>query len=127
MAGCACTAIGCNNQLQFNASFDLVPGAPYEVRVCFDERCEEAVLEASSTPFERAGMDGSLSLWAGDDRIEFAIGSGDFSGSHHVTFVLNDAEGREIAALDDTVELTKTEPNGGWPCGPTCWSADFEI
>ncbi len=124
LVACGCTAVGCNNQVRFHSGTDLQPGVPYEVAVCFDDRCEEASLTASELS---AGLVGGLGLWADLDTVEFSLGDGDFGGSHHVTYSLHDADGQTIAAFDDTIELTRSEPNGGWPCGPTCWSADLEL
>jgi hypothetical protein len=55
-----------------------------------------------------------------------AIGDGDFSGRHDVSFSVRDASGTVIAEFNDSIALTRSEPNGGWPCGPTCWSAEVE-
>jgi hypothetical protein len=128
LAGCyGCTLIGCNNRLSFDPGMDLLPGVAYEVEACLDDRCEEGVLQASGPPIDKAGLHGNLSLWADTDLVEFMLGDGDFGGSHHITFSLRNADGKTLATFDQTIELTKYEPNGGWPCGPTCWSADIDV
>jgi hypothetical protein len=125
MAGCAtCTLIGCNNRLYFTIGEDLLPGTAYEARVCFDSACAEGTLIARDDGV--FGVAGPLTLIPGEDAIEYQLGDGDFSGRHRISFSLRDPSGRELASMDDgAVELTRYEPNGGWPCGPTCWTGDF--
>lgn len=127
LAGCGCTLIGCNNRLSFNPGIDLLPEVAYRVEACFDDRCGQGSLQATGPPVDQAGLRGNLSLWADADRADFTLGEGDFGGSHRVTFSLRDARGEVLAAFAETIELTKSEPNGGWPCGPTCWSADLDV
>lgn len=125
LTGCACTLVGCNNQLRFVLGRDLSPGEPYHAAVCLDDVCGEGSLTAAADG--TFGLDGKFTLRAEEDTVEYALGEGDFSGSHHVTFSLRDQSGEVLAEFDETIEFTKTEPNGGWPCGPTCWSAELKI
>jgi hypothetical protein len=124
LAGCSCTAIGCDNQLRFAIGHDLIPGTPYDAAVCLDGTCAEGSLTAGANGM--FGLDGNFTLIAEQDTVEYALGEGDFSGSHHVTFSLRDETGEMLGGFDDTIEFTKTEPNGGWPCGPSCWSANLD-
>jgi hypothetical protein len=93
--------------------------------VCLDEACAEASLTAGA--YGTFGGDGKFSLRADQDTVEYVLGDGDLSGSHHVTFSLRNESGEVLGEFDETVEFTKTEPNGGGPCGPTCWSAEFDL
>lgn len=124
LAGCGCTAIGCNNQLRFIIGHDLSPGTRYHAQVCLDDGCADGRLTADANGF---GSDGKFTLQAEQDTIEYALGEGDFSGGHHITFTLRDESGEVLGDFDETIEFTKTEPNGGWPCGPTCWSAERHV
>jgi hypothetical protein len=124
LAGCGCTAIGCNNQLRFAIGHDLIPGTPYDAAVCLDGTCAEGSLTARANGI--GGVDGSFGLVAEQDTVGYTLGDGDFSGPHHVTFSLRDETGELLGEFDDTIEFTKTEPNGGGPCGPTCWSGELD-
>lgn len=125
LAGCACTAVGCFNRIQFAPGVDLVPGIAYHVDACFDDTCHEANVEAGQNG--RAGVEGALTLWANQDTVELALGDdpGDLGGSHDVMFTIRDDSDELVAEYSNSIELVRTEPNGGWPCGPTCWSADI--
>jgi hypothetical protein len=125
LAGCGCTAVGCNNQLRFAIGRDLSPGTPYDAAVCLDDACAEGSLTAGADGM--FGIDGKFALRVEEDTVEYALGEGDLSGPHHVTFSLRDESGEVLGEFDETVEFTKTEPNGGWPCGPTCWSAELDV
>jgi hypothetical protein len=124
LAGCGCTAIGCNNQLRFVIGRDLTPGMPYDVAVCLDDACAHGSLTASDGMF---GSDGKFTLIAEQDTVEYALGEGDLSGPHRVTFTLRDERGEVLGGFDEIMDLTKTQPNGGWPCEPTCWSAELDV
>jgi hypothetical protein len=110
--------------LRFLIGQDLTPGTPYEAAVCLDGVCSEGSLTADADG--RFGTDGRFTLIAEQDTVEYALGEGDLSGRHHVTFTLRDEAGELLGAFDQPIEFTKTEPNGGWPCGPTCWSAEVD-
>jgi hypothetical protein len=125
LAGCGCTAVGCNNQLRFVFGRDLTPGAPYHATLCLDDACAEGSLTAGADGL--FGTDGRFTLQAEQDTVEYALGEVELGGSHHVTFSLRNESGPVLGELDETIEFTKTEPNGGWPCGPTCWSAEFTV
>lgn len=125
LAGCGCTAVGCNNQLRFVIGHDLSPGTLYDAKVCIDDACAEGSLTAGAN--DVFGIDGEFTLIAEQDTVEYSLGEGDFSGPHQVTFTLSDESGDLLGELDEETELTKTEPNGGWPCGPTCWSAELDV
>lgn len=125
LTGCGCTAVGCNNQLHFVIGRDLSPGTPYHAAVCLDDACAEGSLTAEDDG--TFGIDGRFTLISELDAVEYGLGEGDLSGRHHVTFTLRDEAGEVLGAFDETIEFTKTEPNGGWPCGPTCWSAELDV
>jgi len=125
LAGCACTAEGCFNRIQFAPGIDLAPGVAYQVDACFDGTCHEGTLEA--TDGGTAGIEGALALWADQDTVELRLGDArvDLGGVHDLTFTIRDDSAEVVAEYSNSIELVRTEPNGGWPCGPTCWSADI--
>jgi hypothetical protein len=125
LAGCGCTQVGCANAIRYDPSIDLERDTVYDVEACIDGDCQQGSFEVVGPGTERGDVDGALALWADEDHVDLALGEADFSGSHSVSFTLRDAAGEVLAQFDDTIELTKSEPNGGWPCGPTCWSADI--
>lgn len=124
MGSCACTSIGCYSQVRFRIPADLDSGTPYQVSACFDDQCKDATLTATATSF---GGDESLLLYVDEDVLEMTLSDGDFSGSHHITLRVQTEDGTEIASFDGIVEMTRNEPNGGWPCGPTCWQTEIEV
>jgi hypothetical protein len=123
-AGCACTAIGCYNQVRFLTSADLQNDTTYSVTACFDEQCENADLTPTETSL---GGHDSLMLHVEEDVLEMVLSEGDLSGSHRVTLLIATDDGTEVARFDGQLEMLRVEPNGGWPCGPTCWQAQVEV
>ena len=126
LTGCACSVEGCANAIHFRPQVDLERNVAYDVEACMDGDCNRATLNVDGPLTQTGAMGGSLTLWEDDDRVELAIGDGDFSGRHDVSFSILDASGTVIAEFNDSIELTRSEPNGGWPCGPTCWAAEVE-
>lgn len=124
LTGCGCAAVGCNNQLHFVIGRDLSPGTPYHAAVCLDDACADGSLTAADDG--TFGIDGRFTLISELDIVEYVLGEGDLSGRHHVTFTLQDEAGEVLGVFDETIELTKTQPNG-WPCEPTCWSAELHV
>jgi len=124
LAGCACTAIGCDNHLQFVTGNDIVPYMPYTAVVCVDDACAEGSLTPANG---LRALDGNFTLSVEQDTVGYVLDEGDLSGLHHVTFSLRDESGEVVGAFDDTIEFTKSEPNGGGTCGPTCWSAELDV
>lgn len=122
LAGCACSAEGCDNRLRFHPEVDLQLNVAYEVHACVDGMCQAAMLEQVGNAWD---IEDGLTLRADDDNIDLALGAGDFGGAHAVTFAVRDAAGVILAEFDGPIELTRSEPNGGGFCGPTCWSADI--
>lgn len=122
LTACACSAVGCDNRIRFLPELDLQRGMDYEVEACLDERCEHATLNVDGPATQTADVEGALTLWEDADRVELAIGDGDFGGSHAVSFVILDSAGVTIAEFAGEVELTPSQPNGAF-CQPTCWSA----
>ena len=121
LAGCACTQVGCDNRLRFHTGIDLQLHAAYAVEACIDGSCSRAVLEQIGDAWD---IEDGLTLRADEDNVELAIGDGDFSGTHGVTFTVRDASNAVLASFEGPIEFAKSEPNGGF-CGPTCWSADI--
>ena len=126
LAGCACTQIGCNNQITFALPFEVQPDVGYAVLACIDERCSDAVLTIDGGDLQRAAISGDLSLSADTDRLELHLGDGDLQGSHHVTLSFRDDAGASVATFEDEVELAPSQPNGSF-CGPVCWSAQVDL
>jgi hypothetical protein len=62
----------------------------------------------------------------GLDVLALDLGQDARGGSHHVTMSVRDPAGIKLAEMDADIDLEKFEPNGGWPCGPTCWRAHVE-
>ncbi len=124
LSACACTQIGCANQIRFHPAVDLAVETPYEVTACLDAVCASATLIASD-PDDGAIVD-RLSLWAGADEVVFDLGDGDLSGARQLTFTIQDRNGVALAEFEDTVELGSTQPNGPM-CGPTCWGAEIAL
>jgi hypothetical protein len=124
LVGCACTAIGCANQLRFHPAFDIVLGTTYEITVCLDATCSSASL-VTDDPSSAASVD-RLSLWPDTDRIEYDLGPGNLGGVHRVTFTISEAGGGVLSVFDDTVELQSSQPNGPF-CDPTCWGLDIGL
>jgi len=122
LAGCACTAVGCDNRLRLHPGFDLQFDVAYEVEACIDGSCNEAVLEQQAG--DSWDLEDGLTLRADEDNIDLALGDGDFSGMHAVTFTVRDPSGAVLASFDGPIEFTRTQPNGQF-CEPTCWSADI--
>lgn len=122
LAGCACTAIGCDNRLRFRTGIDLQLDVAYAVEACIDGSCTEAVLEQVGDTW---GFEDGLILRTDEDIVELAIGDGDFGGTHDVTFTVRDDSDAAVAEFDGSIELTRSEPNGAF-CGPTCWSAEID-
>jgi len=56
--------------------------------------------------------------------LRLADDPGDLGGFHDITFTIRDDSDELVADYSNSIELVRSEPNGGWPCGPTCWSAD---
>jgi len=126
LTGCACTQVGCANAIHFEVQVDLERDVAYDIEACLDGDCNRETLNVDGPLTQTGAVGGSLTLWEYDDRVELTIGDGDFSGRHDVSFLILDASGAVIAEFSDSIELTRSEPNGGWPCGPTCWSAEVE-
>ncbi len=124
LSGCTCTVEGCANAIHFQPQVDLERNVAYDVEACLDGNCERATLNVDGPLTQTGVMGGSFTLWEDDDRVELAIGAGDFSGMHDVSFSIRDGSGAIIAGFEGSIELTRSEPNGGWLCGPTCWSAE---
>ena len=124
VGGCACTNIGCYSQVRFRIPADLDNGTPYLVSACIDEWCKDATLTPTETS---SGGDDSLLLYVHEDVLEMILSNGDLSGSHHITLRMETEDGTEVASFDGHVEMTRNEPNGGWPCGPTCWQTEIEV
>ena len=126
LTGCACSVEGCANAIHFQSQVDLERNVAYDVEACLDGDCNRATLNVDGPLTQTGAMGGSLPLWEDADRVELAIGDGDFSGMHDVSFSIRGSSGTVIAEFNDSIELTRSEPNGGWPCAPTCWSAEVE-
>lgn len=122
LAGCACTAVGCANELRLHLSADLVPGNAYDVTLCFDDACHSVTLEAPNAT--TGATSGPVWLWTHDDTVVIELGGGPFRSSHEVRFDLLDEDGEVLARFDDVIELVQSRPNGPF-CEPTCWSADI--
>jgi hypothetical protein len=120
LAGCACTAVGCYNRLRFHPGIDLQSGVAYEIEACVDRSCIEAMPDAIAA----SGTSGDISLSSDRDFVELALGDADLGGTRVVAFVVRDEAGAVVVSFEGPVAFTRTEPNGGWLCGPTCWSAD---
>lgn len=121
LAGCACSAEGCDNRLRFHTGIDLQLQAAYAVEACIDGSCTEAVLEQVGDAWD---IEDGLTLRADEDNVDLALGDGEFDGMHAATFTVRDASDAIIAKFDGPIEFTRSEPNGRF-CGPTCWSADI--
>jgi hypothetical protein len=127
LAGCACTAIGCDNRIEFVLGFDVERAVTYDANVCFDGRCEVASISFDGRPPTQTGaIAGVLTLWEDTDRLELHLGDGEFGGSHRVTLALVDESGASVADYDGEIELTRSQPNGAF-CEPTCWSARIDL
>ncbi len=124
LTGCGCSQVGCANAIHFELQVDLERDVAYDVEACLDGDCHRATLNVDGRLTQTGAMGGSLTLWEDDDRVDLAIGDGDFSGMHDVSFSIRDGSGAIIAGFEGLIELTRSEPNGGWLCGPTCWSAE---
>ena len=124
LAGCGCTGIGCHNVISVAVPTDLLPGVAYEAHACFDEQCEDVVLEATPTQNDAAGH---LRLIADQDVIAYELGEGQFDGSHTFKLRVVSPEGQTILEVSRAGELDRTEPNGPWPCGPTCWGLELTV
>lgn len=124
LSACACTAVGCHNIIRVTASTDLRTGVAYRAQACFDEACEDVVLQATPTRF---GLGGHLVLDADQDVVDYELGEGDFGGTHEFRLQLDDPDGGRIIEVDHEGSLERYEPNGGWPCGPTCWRLSLTI
>src|SRR5688572_1517041 len=103
LAGCACTAEGCDNRLRLHAGLDLRLQSAYAVEACIDGSCTEAVLEQVGNAWD---TDGGLTLRADEDIVDLAIGDGDFSGTHAVSFTVRDASDAVVAGFDERTEFT---------------------
>ncbi len=126
LAGCACTAIGCDNLIEFVIDFDVERDVTYVANLCFDGRCEVASLSFDGPATQTGALEGAFTLWEDTDRLEFHLRDGDFGGSHRVTLVLRDPSGASVADYDGEMELTRSQPNGAF-CEPTCWSARIDL
>ena len=124
LGACGCTQVGCDNRVSYRAPFDVERDVTYSVEMCFDGACMADDLRVEGPIGVTGDIDGSLALWENTDRVELAIGDGDFGGSHEVTVVIKAPSGDILAEFADTVELTRTQPNGAF-CDPTCWSVDI--
>jgi hypothetical protein len=79
ITGCACADVGCNNVLRVHPNVDLDPDIRYGVRVCVDDRCGDAALNVGDT-------EGSLSMSADGEVMEFMLGGAGVPDTASVTF-----------------------------------------
>jgi hypothetical protein len=68
--------------------------------------------------------EGSLGMSADGAYVEFMLGEAEVPGIAPETFTLRDDAGTLLAEFDQEVGRTADSYQGGWPCGPSCWSAE---
>ena len=114
----ACTAIGCDSQLEFVLSADLVRGATYDVEACIAGDCTSASIEVPASGF---AIEGPFSVDADRDALALRLLGDDYSGSHTVSLTVT-RDGGGVADVTTDVEFERQQPNGPG-CEPVCWFA----
>lgn len=114
-----CTLIGCESQVQFELSEDLVPDTTYQVEGCIDGQCTSASIEV----LEGGGIsaEGSLRLDTIADTAVLILDDGDYDGIHAVSLSIDGPDGLHIEIAAET-EFQRSQPNGPG-CEPVCWQA----
>jgi hypothetical protein len=123
LTGCACTQIGCVNRVEFDLAHDLAFGVKYDVEACIDGACTSGSITIHD---DIGGAADGLWLYADHDMVVLDLEGDDYSGVHDLRVVVRDESEDVLTDHSGTYEFTKTEPNGGGFCGPTCWHAKIE-
>ena len=122
-----CTMIGCDSQVVFKLTADLVSAATYQVEACIDGACESASVRIPPRDGAAVGV-GSNDAFTIDpttDVVAFVLDGGDYSGPHQVSLRVagDDLEPIEVAA---ETEFERSQPNGP-NCEPVCWQATVRM
>jgi hypothetical protein len=114
----ACTLIGCESQIEFQLSGDLVRGEAYDIEACIDADCTAQTVEVPDSGFV---IGGAFTLDADRDTVTLRLLGDDYSGSHTVSLSVT-GEGGAVAELETETDFERSQPNGPG-CEPVCWHA----
>jgi len=114
----ACTLIGCESQIEFQLSGDLVRGVAYEIEACVDGDCASETVKVPDSGFV---LEGPFTLDADRDTVTVRLLGADYSGTHAVSLSVAGPAG-PIAEVETETDFERLEPNGPG-CEPVCWHA----
>jgi len=114
----ACTLIGCESQLRFDLSADLVRGEAYDIEACVDGDCTSETVQVPDSGFV---IGGAITLDADRDTVTVRLIGDDYSGMHTVSLSVA-GEGGLVAEVERATDFERSQPNGPG-CEPVCWHA----
>jgi hypothetical protein len=114
----ACTLIGCESQLEFELSGDLVRGESYEIEACVDGDCTTETVQLPDSGFV---MGGAFTLDADRDTVALRLLGADYNGTHTVSLSVT-GDGGPVAEVETETDFERSQPNGPG-CEPVCWHA----
>ena len=114
----ACTLIGCESQMEFELSADLLRGEAYDIEACVDGDCTSETVQIPDSGFV---IGGAFTLDADRDTVTIRLIGEDYSGSHTVSLSVTGEVG-PVAEVEVDTEFERSQPNGPG-CEPVCWHA----
>ena len=114
----ACTLIGCESQIRFDLSGDLVRGEAYDIEACVDGDCTSETVQIPDSGFVIVG---AFTLDADRDTVTLRLVGDDYSGMRTVSLSVVGETG-PVAEVERETEFERSQPNGPG-CEPVCWQA----
>ena len=133
----SCTLVGCEDgvAMDLGALATTYPNVPLAVHVCLDDKCQDAVVTASSCDQAPTGSGGSvpalvlLCMPYGDGHVHILANAPNALADPTKTQLaisVTDATGAKVYEHVEWITLTSTQPNGP-KCEPTCHQGSFAI